>query len=239
MRGRFTKSGPNDSQIRFPRSFFLSVSYGRIPGFAAPARGKRRWMGATPPFSCPVRARGCGAIHICATPPGGVAPIQLVPTGRWKKRPMKWRNVAFVPGGAAAVIWRTGQGPLPGLGDNPVSDRIAVHEPMLHAVIQAGDDLAPSVAVWRPLIPFGVLDPCATRWRVHRNAAAPVTPPECYRRRAARVPVVEAALVKVVKNKVEATYRQADLFERRRRLMEDWESFLAGESRQPASVRLR
>ena len=51
--------------------------------------------------------------------------------------------------------------------------------------------------------------------------------------------VVEAALAHVVKNKVEAAYRRTDLFERRRRLMEDWAIYLAGESRQPASGRLR
>ena len=51
--------------------------------------------------------------------------------------------------------------------------------------------------------------------------------------------VVEAALAHVVKNKVEAPYRRTDLFERRRRLMEDWAIYLAGESRQPASGRLR
>ena len=42
--------------------------------------------------------------------------------------------------------------------------------------------------------------------------------------------VVEAALAHVVKNKVEAAYRRTDLFERRRRLMEDWARYLAGES---------
>ena len=40
--------------------------------------------------------------------------------------------------------------------------------------------------------------------------------------------VVEAALAHVVKNKVEAAYRRTDLFERRRVLMEDWASYLAG-----------
>ena len=40
--------------------------------------------------------------------------------------------------------------------------------------------------------------------------------------------VVEAALAHVVKNKVEAAYRRTDLFERRRRLMEDWAEYLAG-----------
>ena len=43
----------------------------------------------------------------------------------------------------------------------------------------------------------------------------------------------------MVKNKVEAVYRRTDLFERRRRLMDDWASYLAGESRQPASGRFR
>ena len=51
--------------------------------------------------------------------------------------------------------------------------------------------------------------------------------------------VVEAALAHVVKNKVEAAYRRTDLFERRRRLMDDWAGYLGGESRQRASVRPR
>ncbi len=45
--------------------------------------------------------------------------------------------------------------------------------------------------------------------------------------------VVEAALAHVVKNKVEAAYRRTDLLERRRVLMEDWASYLAGGSQQP------
>ncbi|MCY3610628.1 MAG: integrase, partial [Gemmatimonadetes bacterium] len=40
--------------------------------------------------------------------------------------------------------------------------------------------------------------------------------------------VVEAALAHVVKSKVEAAYRRTDLFDRRRRLMADWEAYLAG-----------
>ena len=40
--------------------------------------------------------------------------------------------------------------------------------------------------------------------------------------------VVEAALTHVVQNKVEAAYRRSDLFERRRRLMDDWAEYLAG-----------
>ena len=39
--------------------------------------------------------------------------------------------------------------------------------------------------------------------------------------------VVEAALAHVVQNKVEAACRRTDLFERRRRLMDDWAAYLA------------
>ncbi len=39
--------------------------------------------------------------------------------------------------------------------------------------------------------------------------------------------VVEAALAHVVQNKVEA-YARSDLFERRRRLMDDWAAYLDG-----------
>ena len=41
--------------------------------------------------------------------------------------------------------------------------------------------------------------------------------------------VAEAALAHVVQNRVEAAYRRTDLFERRRRLMEDWAGYLARE----------
>ena len=42
--------------------------------------------------------------------------------------------------------------------------------------------------------------------------------------------VVEAALAHVVHNKVEAAYRRSDLFERRRRLMNDWAAYLAAQT---------
>ena len=42
--------------------------------------------------------------------------------------------------------------------------------------------------------------------------------------------VIEAALAHVVRNKVEAAYRRTDLFERRRRLMEDWASYVVRSS---------
>ena len=41
-----------------------------------------------------------------------------------------------------------------------------------------------------------------------------------------------------VQNKVEAAYRRSDLFERRRRLMEEWEAYLAGERRDPEAQRV-
>ena len=40
--------------------------------------------------------------------------------------------------------------------------------------------------------------------------------------------VIEAALAHVVQNKVEAAYARSDLFERRRRLMDDWSTHLGG-----------
>ena len=49
--------------------------------------------------------------------------------------------------------------------------------------------------------------------------------------------VVEAALAHVVQNKVEAAYRRTDLFDRRRRLMDDWAAYLASETRTRAQVR--
>ena len=42
--------------------------------------------------------------------------------------------------------------------------------------------------------------------------------------------VIEAALAHVVANKVEAAYARSDLFERRRKLMDDWAAYLGGES---------
>ena len=41
--------------------------------------------------------------------------------------------------------------------------------------------------------------------------------------------VAEAALAHKVRNQIEAAYRRTDLFERRRRLMEEWARYLAGE----------
>ena len=49
--------------------------------------------------------------------------------------------------------------------------------------------------------------------------------------------VIEAALAHVVQNRVEAAYARSDLFERRRRLMDDWASYLGRDrSHQGAAV---
>ena len=45
--------------------------------------------------------------------------------------------------------------------------------------------------------------------------------------------VAEAALAHRVRSQIEAAYRRSDLFERRRRLMDDWAGYLAGGSRGP------
>ena len=49
--------------------------------------------------------------------------------------------------------------------------------------------------------------------------------------------VVEAALAHVVQNKVEAAYARPDLFERRRRLMDDWSAYVGGGAGTPADAR--
>ena len=51
--------------------------------------------------------------------------------------------------------------------------------------------------------------------------------------------VVEAALAHVVRNPVEAAYMRSDLFERRRRLMDDWAVYLARERREPEADPIR
>ena len=51
--------------------------------------------------------------------------------------------------------------------------------------------------------------------------------------------VVEAALAHKVRNQIEAAYQRTDLFERCRRLMDDWASYLAGERRDPEAGPIR
>ena len=51
--------------------------------------------------------------------------------------------------------------------------------------------------------------------------------------------VIEAALAHVVQNRVETAYRRTDLFERRRRLMDDWAAYLADKSRDPEAGPIR
>ena len=52
--------------------------------------------------------------------------------------------------------------------------------------------------------------------------------------------VIEAALAQVIQNKVEAAYARSDLFERRRRLMDDWSAYLASQPREdgPSSSKI-
>ena len=50
--------------------------------------------------------------------------------------------------------------------------------------------------------------------------------------------VIEAALAHVVRNQTEAAYARSDLFERRRRLMDDWAAYLAGASGQVVAFHL-
>ena len=71
---------------------------------------------------------------------------------------------------------------------------------------------------------------CSGRWRSPPcTASAPRSGTERPRRRTTRASeVVEAALAHVVQNKVEAAYARSDLFERRRRLMDDWSVYVAG-----------
>ena len=49
--------------------------------------------------------------------------------------------------------------------------------------------------------------------------------------------VIEAALAHVVQNKVEAAYARSDLFERRRRLMDDWAAYVGGQRDRDAEAR--
>ena len=72
---------------------------------------------------------------------------------------------------------------------------------------------------------------CAGCWRKYRIAAVPHGFRSSFRDWAAEETdhpreVIEAALAHVVRNKVEAAYARSDLFERRRRLMDDWAGYL-------------
>ena len=51
--------------------------------------------------------------------------------------------------------------------------------------------------------------------------------------------VIEAALSHVVRNRVEAAYARSDLFERRRRLMDDWAGYLAQGTSCPGQARVK
>ena len=82
--------------------------------------------------------------------------------------------------------------------------------------------------------------PAGTRRRVAKpsveepDAAEPARP-DLWGARVSNDPglpdLVEAALAHRVQNPVEAAYARSDLFERRRRLMDEWAAYLTGERR--------
>ena len=91
QRGACARKRLFDVHGRFSLTCSARFGYGSPRGVAAPARGNRRWTGATPPFYCPNRARRRCANHICATPPGRVAPVPIIPTGRSEMTPVTGR----------------------------------------------------------------------------------------------------------------------------------------------------
>ena len=104
---------------------------------------------------------------------------------------------------------------------------------ILAAVRMLGDDAGPLVFPNRNGQP---LDEKALRWllRRHRITAVPHGFRSSFRDWAAEETdhpreVIEAALAHTVRNPVEAAYARSDLFERRRRLMDDWAGYLDSE----------
>ena len=69
---------------------------------------------------------------------------------------MNWTYSVLILAGLSAVTYRTEYDPFSGPRDYPVFDRIAVHDPMLHAVIRAWDGLAPGGGVVAGLISLSV-----------------------------------------------------------------------------------
>ena len=60
-------------------------------------------------------------------------------------------------------------------------------------------------------------------------AAEETNHPRASNKRPSSIEVVEAALAHAVANQTEAAYARSDLFERRRRLMDDWAAYLTAE----------
>ena len=88
------------------------------------------------------------------------------------------------------------------------------------------------------------LDAKVLRWLLRKNriAAVPHGFRSSFRDWAAEETdhprgVIEAALAHTVRNPVEAAYAQSDLFERRRRLMDDWATYLGSDKGTPADDR--
>ena len=66
----------------FPDLFSFQAVTAPYPRVRGADRGRSEVDGSDPPFCCPDRARRRCANHICATPPGRVAPVQNIPGGK-------------------------------------------------------------------------------------------------------------------------------------------------------------
>ena len=87
--GGFTNGGPGDSQIRFPRSLCLALSYGHIPGPDSADQGKAEVDGSATSFLPPGSARRQSLFSHPHVPPGRVAPVPSIPAGRPLRRFLK------------------------------------------------------------------------------------------------------------------------------------------------------
>ena len=131
--------------------------------------GKSEVDGSDPPFFPP----GAGAgvlrkLHLRNTPWGGRSRLNY-PYGKVEETPYEVEKCGSRSGwiGGSDLAHRIGS--PSGLGDNSVSDRGS------RADAARGDPrvgrFGPKRRRLCPLIPFGVLDPCAKRRRVHRPPA--------------------------------------------------------------------
>ena len=124
------KAVPVIHKTAFPDPFSFQSVTAPSPRVGVAAPGDRRWTGATPPFCCPERARGRGAIHIGANAPSGGRSRPKSPCGKartmgktykchtdaMERDSMKWPHAVLVLAGSGAVIWSTRYDPRAGLG---------------------------------------------------------------------------------------------------------------------------
>ena len=118
---------------------------------------------------------------------------------------------------------------------------------VLAAGIPPGDDIDPQAFVFRGMKadkPLSDMSLMAVLRRMERDGLHVHGFRSSFRDWAAEATAypaefAEAALAHVVKDKTEAAYRRGDLFERRRRMMDDWAAVCAAPMPQPEVVRLR